>query len=90
VTFPPGRARLATKPVATGSMDAPAITIGMVRVAFMAAVAPTSVDVTMTSTPSATRSAARAANRLGPPPRAVRNSIAKFWPATRARSVGSV
>jgi hypothetical protein len=36
VTFPPGRARLATSPVRTGSSDA-IITTGIVVVAFLAA-----------------------------------------------------
>src|SRR3954447_17080017 len=60
VTFPPGRARLATSPVLTGSVLL-VMTIGTVVVAFSAATAFAWFPVTMTSTPSRTRSAARAA-----------------------------
>ena len=37
VMLPPGRARLSTKPVSTGSSPSPVITIGIVLVAFAAA-----------------------------------------------------
>ena len=49
VTFPPGRARLATRPVATGSAVA-AITMGIVEVACIAACTLCVVCVTSTST----------------------------------------
>ena len=62
VTFPPGRARLATSPALTGSALL-AMTIGMVVVAFMAATVFTLFPATMTSTPSPTRSAASADSR---------------------------
>jgi len=37
VTLPPGRARLSSKPISTGSARPPIITIGIVVVAFLAA-----------------------------------------------------
>jgi hypothetical protein len=49
VTFLPGRARLETKPVLTGSVLL-TITIGIVRVCCLTAAIPVSVDVTITST----------------------------------------
>jgi hypothetical protein len=49
VTFPPGRARLATNPCATASAEL-AITMGMVAVASLAASAAVPVVVTMIST----------------------------------------
>ena len=57
VTFPPGRARLATKPVLTGSVLL-TITIGIVWVCCLTAAIPVSVDVTITSTFRRTSSAA--------------------------------
>ena len=57
VTLPPGLARLSTRPVATGS-PAPAITIGMSRVACFAANADGVKNVTMRSTLRRTSSAA--------------------------------
>src|SRR5262245_947731 len=62
VTFPPGRARLATKPVPTGS-PADANTIGMTDVACFAARTDAVPQVTMTSTFSRTNSAAISARR---------------------------
>src|SRR5262245_45454455 len=62
VTLPPGRARPLTSPLVTGSAT-PAKTIGMVLVACLAARAAGVFPVTMTSTLSATSSAARAGNR---------------------------
>jgi hypothetical protein len=64
VTLPPGRARLGTSPLVTGS-DTPAKTTGMALVARCAARAWGVPEVTMTSTLSATSSAARAGIRLG-------------------------
>src|SRR5262249_39066757 len=49
VTLPPGRARVATKPVPTGSA-ANAMTIGMTDVAFFAAITGSAECVTITST----------------------------------------
>jgi hypothetical protein len=49
VTFPPGRARLATSPCLTAS-PLPIITMGIVCVAFLTAMAVVSVVVTMRST----------------------------------------
>jgi hypothetical protein len=57
VTLPPGRARLATRPVPTGS-DTAANTIGMTAVACFAARVGGVADVTMTSSFSRTNSAA--------------------------------
>ena len=51
--IPAGAGQARDEPVATGSVEAPDITIGMVRVASRTAAAPASVDVTITSTPSA-------------------------------------
>ena len=62
VTFPPGRARLATSPWVTASPE-PVITMAMVLVAFFAASAAVPVDVTMMSTLRRTNSSARAASR---------------------------
>jgi len=62
VRLPPGRARLATRPLETGSAG-PAKTMGMVLVACLAARAACVFAATMTSTLSATSSAARAGNR---------------------------
>src|SRR5262249_18258976 len=61
VTFPPGRAKLATSPVCTGSVVRPAITIGIVFVAFLAARAMPELSATMMSTCRRTNSAARSA-----------------------------
>ena len=55
--LPPGRAKLATKPVPTGS-DTAANTIGMTAVACFAARVGGVASVTMTSTLSRTNSAA--------------------------------
>jgi hypothetical protein len=59
VMLPPGRARLATTPVPSGSEEI-AKTIGMSEVACLAAAPPT---VSMTSTLSRTNSAAISASR---------------------------
>ena len=58
VMLPPGRDRLLTKPVATGSPPASVDTIGMVVVAFLAAMAAGKLKVRITSTLLATRSLA--------------------------------
>src|SRR5215468_7050158 len=65
VTLPPGRARLATRPVLRGSATV-ANTIGMTEVAFFAAKTG-GPDVTMTSTFSRTNSAATSRKTLGAP-----------------------
>ena len=62
VTFPPGRARLAMSPVPTGSRTA-IMTMGIVSVAFLAAVTPCVPNDTMRSTLSRTSSAARSGSR---------------------------
>src|SRR5262245_7278962 len=72
VTLPPGRARLATRPVPTGSA-ADAIMIGMTDVACFAATTGAAEFVTMTSTLSRTNSAAISAKR------SVRPSAHRYW-----------
>ena len=97
VTLPPGRARLATKPVPTGSAAA-AKTIGMIDVACFAARTTGVPEVTMTSTLSRTNSAAISAQRsLRPRPSDTRSrrcgprsSRAPAAAARRRRSTGSV
>ena len=80
VTFPPGRARLATSPVPTGS-PASAITMGISRVACLAARVGGVNQVTITSTLRRTNSAARSGTRLASPS-ADRNSNRMFCPST--------
>ena len=80
VTFPPGRARLLTSPLAPGS-PAGDITIGMLLVTFMEALTAGVLSATITSTWSRTSSVARArAARLQPS--AYRHSIPMFLPST--------
>jgi len=62
VTFSPGRARLATSPLPNGSPTL-TMTMGIVRVARLAARDACVTTVTMTSTLSRTRSAARSGSR---------------------------
>jgi hypothetical protein len=59
VTFPPGRARLATSPLPTGSLTSD-MTIGIVLVACWAAWVAAPLIATMTSTFERTRLVARA------------------------------
>jgi hypothetical protein len=82
--FPPGFAKLATKPVATGS-PLGAITIGIVPVAALAACTSLSPPVMMTLTLSVTSSAARAGNWSGFPS-ADRKSKTRLRPSTYPRS----
>src|SRR5262245_59911911 len=84
VTFPPGRARLATKPVLTGS-PADANTIGMTDVACFAARTDAVPQVTITSTFSRTNSAAISARR-SLRPSAHRYSIATVRPSIQPSS----
>lgn len=66
VRLPPGRAKLATSPLSTAS-SVTAKTTGMVLVAFLAAVAPNSLAVTIASSLWRTSSAARpGADRVFP------------------------
>ena len=83
VRLPPGRARLATKPLLTG-LFASAKTIGITDVACFAAFAPNPA-VTMTSTLSRTNSAAISAKR-SLRPSAHRYSIATVRPSIRPSS----
>ena len=62
VMFPPGRARLATNPLPTGSLSC-AMTMGIVAVASLAARVAVGPAVTMTSTLRRTSSAASAGRR---------------------------
>jgi hypothetical protein len=62
VALPPGRAKLAAQPSATGSVD-PTTTMGRVEVALIAASRASGPAATMTSTRRRTRSAARAGGK---------------------------
>ena len=84
VTLPPGRARLATRPVPTGS-PAAAMTIGMTDVACLAATTASVADVTMTSTLRRTNSAAISAKR-SLRPSAQRYSIVMVRPSIQPSS----
>ena len=80
VTLPPGRLRLATRPIATGSLP-PVKTIGIVAVADLAASAAAVPPVaTITATLRRTSSAASTGSRLGWFS-AHRYSIATLWPS---------
>jgi hypothetical protein len=80
VTLPPGRARLLTSLLVTGS-DADVKTMGMVLVACLAASAAGVTAATMTSILSAVSSAAAAEARSSDPP-TYRLSITKSRPST--------
>jgi hypothetical protein len=80
VTFPPGRARLATKPCSIG-LALVAITIGMVSVACFKARIVSPPDATRTSTGRPTSSAARPSSRSDRPPES-RHSTTIFRPST--------
>ena len=84
VTLPPGRARLTTRPVLTGS-PATANTIGMTDVARFAAITGGVAYVTMTSTLSRTYSAAISLKR-SLRPSAQRYSIANVRPSLQPSS----
>jgi hypothetical protein len=79
MTFPPGRAKLATSPTPTGSATF-TNTMGIVGVACLAARAAGAEWATMTSTLSWTNSATSAGYASFRPCDA-RNSIARFWPS---------
>ena len=87
VTFPPGRARLATTPAATGSVEV-AITMGIVLVAFFAANGVGPPETTIRSTLRRTRSAARSGSRPGFPS-ANRYSTLIFFPSIQPRLLSS-
>jgi hypothetical protein len=80
VMFPPGRGRLSTSPVTTGSPTL-VITMGMVLVACFAASTAGVVDTSMTSSLSPTNSAARPGRRSNLPS-AHRVSYAMFRPSS--------
>ena len=80
MTFPPGRARLATSPLPTGSPTL-TMTIGIVPVACLAATTFCAAGATMTSTLRRTRSAASAGS-LSYRPSDERCSIRMFRPST--------
>ena len=80
VTFPPGRAKLATRPALTGSPTA-TITIGMVLVAAFAARLAGVAAATITSTRSRTSSATSSGSRSCRPS-AQRGSSAMLSPST--------
>ena len=78
--FPPGRARLATKPDATGSPSLP-MTMGIVTVASLAERVPAEPAVTMTSTLERASSTARVVTSFDlPSPN--RYSMTIFFPST--------
>ena len=77
--FPPGRARLATNPLATGSLSDD-MTMGIVLVASLAARFAVEPPETMTSTLRRTSSAASVGRRSGFPS-AKRHSITMFLPS---------
>ena len=81
VMFPPGRARLAMSPVATGSAAMPPMTIGIVLVASLAAKLAGVPDATMSWTFMAMSSAASAGS-LSLRSSEKRYSMARFWPST--------
>ena len=81
VTLPPGRARLSTSPVDTGS-EVPTKTIGTVLICFAASTPPLQ---TTTSTPSRTISSAIALARSDLPS-ADRRSMAIFFPSIKPSS----
>ena len=81
--FPPGRAKLTTKPLATGSLIIP--TMGTVRVAFCAAWAAGVLSVTMASTRNLTTSTASFGNASALPS-AKRYSMVMFCPSTQPYS----
>ncbi len=87
VMFPPGRARLSTTPLVTGSDTFPK-TIGIVRVAFLAARTPFVDAVTMTSTLRRTSSSVRE-EILSRLPSGSRNSNAIFLPSTQPSACNS-
>jgi hypothetical protein len=80
VTFPPGRARLVTNPLSTGSLS-DAMTMGIVAVASLAGAVAPDPPVTMTSTLRRTSSAARPGKRSALPS-AERHSNATLCPST--------
>ena len=80
VMFPPGRARLATNPLPTGSLSN-AMTMGIVEVASLAARVAVGPPVTMMSTLRRTSSAASAGRRSSFPS-AYRHSMTMFFPST--------
>lgn len=84
VRFPPGRARLATSPVTTGS-ELLIDTMGIVVVAFLAAWLAGVRVATMMSTGSRTKSPASSGSRSNLPS-AHRYSMTRFWPSTQPNS----
>ena len=77
--FPPGRARLGTIPVPTGS-PVPARTMGMACVALLAAITAW-VEATKRSRPQGHQLGGESGSRSARP-EAVRNSIARLRPST--------
>ena len=79
VTLPPGRARLATNPLPTGSGSC-LMTMGIVLVASLAAWVTVAPPVTMRSTLRRTNSAASSGSRSGFPSE-YRYSMGMFFPS---------
>ena len=80
VMFPPGRARLATNPLPTGSLSC-VMTMGIVDSRFLGGTGCCDPPVTMTSTLRRTSSAASAGRRSSFPS-AYRYSMTMFFPST--------
>jgi hypothetical protein len=87
--FPPGRARLATKPAATGSAPVAAITIGIVAVASFAAWTIVAPLATITSTRRRTRSAASSPklSRFFSGPASLEDDVLAFYPSQLTQAV---
>jgi len=81
VMLPPGRARLAMSPVATGSAAMPPMTIGIVLVASLAAKLAGVPEARMRRTFMATSSAASVGSRSLRSSEK-RYSMTMFWPST--------
>jgi hypothetical protein len=80
VTFPPGRARLATRPCLTGSSEV-VKTIGIVAVAAFAAITALPPVEAITATRRRTRSAITAGRQSNWPSSQYYSTIT-FWPST--------
>ena len=85
VMFPPGCARLVTRPTPTGSIRMAALTIGMVVVAFWTARRAGDPEATITSTLRRTNSTASPGRRSAFPS-AQRCSMRRFCPSSHPRS----
>jgi hypothetical protein len=85
VRFPPGCARLAASPLATGSVSKSSATMGILCVACLATCTAGELEATSTSTGRRTNSAAWARSRSSCAA-AHRYSMAMVWPSTQPRA----